>query len=64
MQKRYGCTGIKYRRRGIGCPDLSLLPELSKIFNADLEKLLSGNRDINDVLGGNMKKISFTHLFF
>ena len=27
--------------RGLGCPELSLLPELSKIFNVDLEKLLS-----------------------
>lgn len=45
--------------RGLGCPDISLLPELSKIFDVDLEKLLSGNLEDNDVLGGNMKKMCF-----
>ena len=25
--------------RGLGCPDVSLLPELSQILNVDLEKL-------------------------
>ena len=41
--------------RGLGCPELSLLPELSRIFNVDLEKLLSGELDANEILGGNMK---------
>lgn len=45
--------------RGLGCPELSLLPELSRIFQVDLEKLLSGELDANDILGGNMKKIRF-----
>ena len=45
--------------RGLGCPDVSLLPDLSKIFNVDLEKLLSGELDINEVLGGDMKKMNF-----
>lgn len=45
--------------RGYGCPDVSLLPELSKIFDVDLEKLLSGELDVNKVLGGNMKKMHF-----
>lgn len=45
--------------RGLGCPDISLLPELSKIFDVDLETLLSGNLKNNDVLGGNMKKMCF-----
>lgn len=45
--------------RGLGCPELSLLSELSKILNVDLEKLLSGELDANEVLGGNMKKIQF-----
>lgn len=45
--------------RGLGCPEVSLLPELSKIFEIDLENLLSGNFDDNDVLGGNMKKLCF-----
>ncbi|MDD6481638.1 MAG: helix-turn-helix domain-containing protein [Lachnospiraceae bacterium] len=45
--------------RGLGCPELSLLPELSRIFNVDLEKLLSGELDANEILGGNMKKMHF-----
>ena len=45
--------------RGLGCPDVSSLPDLSKIFNVDLEKLLSGELDTNEVLGGDMKKMTF-----
>lgn len=45
--------------RGLGCPDVSLLPELSRILNVDLENLLSGELDTNEALGGNMKKLSF-----
>lgn len=45
--------------RGLGCPDVSLLSSLSHIFGVDLEKLLSGELDTNDILGGNMKKINF-----
>lgn len=45
--------------RGMGCPDVSLLPELSGIFDVDLEKLLSGKLDVNDLLGGNMKHMKF-----
>lgn len=45
--------------RGMGCPDVSLLPELSQIFNVDLEKLLAGELNSNAVLGGNMKKMHF-----
>ena len=45
--------------RGLGCPDISLLSDLSKIFNIDLENLLSGELDANNILGGNMKKTNF-----
>lgn len=45
--------------RGLGCPEVSLLPELSKVFAVDLEKLLSGELDANDTQGGNMKKLKF-----
>lgn len=45
--------------RGLGCPELSLLHDLSRIFNVDLEKLLSGELNANEILGGNMKKIHF-----
>ena len=45
--------------RGAGCPDISLLSNLSELFSVDLEKLLSGNLDSNDILGGNMKQTNF-----
>lgn len=45
--------------RGLGCPDVSLLPDLSRILNVDLESLLSGELDTNEALGGNMKKLRF-----
>lgn len=45
--------------RGAGCPDISMLPELSRLFAVDLEKLLSGELDVNDIRGGSMKKTSF-----
>lgn len=42
--------------RGIGCPDVSLFAELSRVFNVDLEKLLSGELRANEASRGNMKK--------
>ncbi len=45
--------------RGLGCPEVSLLPELSQIFAVDLAKLLAGELDVNEAWGGNMKKICF-----
>ena len=45
--------------RGMGCPEVSLLPDLSNIFHVDLEKLLSGEMNENETLGGNMKKQNF-----
>jgi len=45
--------------RGIGCPDVSLLPEIAKIFGVDLESILSGTLSENAVEGGNMKKLKF-----
>lgn len=45
--------------RGLGCPDVSLLPRLSEIFGVHLENLLSGDLDANSLVGGNMKKLKF-----
>lgn len=45
--------------RGIGCPDVSLLRELSEILNVNIEKLLIGDINQNERNGGNMKKIKF-----
>ena len=45
--------------RGAGCPDISLLRDISKIFNVDIEKILLGDLQENDINGGNMKRIKF-----
>ena len=45
--------------RGLGCPDVSLLPDLSRIFNIELEKLLSGELQANPISVGNLKKMHF-----
>lgn len=45
--------------RGLGCPDVSLLHELSKVLNVNVEKILLGDLDPNSTDGGNMKKIKF-----
>jgi DNA-binding XRE family transcriptional regulator/desulfoferrodoxin (superoxide reductase-like protein) len=45
--------------RGLGCPDVSLLNELSNILGVNIEKILLGDLDPNDADGGNMKRIKF-----
>ena len=45
--------------RGLGCPDISLLPLLSGCLGVPLDELLAGELDINDATGGNMKKLKF-----
>ncbi|MBB2182176.1 helix-turn-helix domain-containing protein [Lachnospiraceae bacterium MD1] len=45
--------------RGLGCPDVSLLHELSEALNVNIEKILLGDLDPNNTDGGNMKKIRF-----
>lgn len=45
--------------RGLGCPEVSLLPELSQIFGVDIERILLGDLSPNDSVGGNMKKVKF-----
>ncbi len=45
--------------RGLGCPDVSLLPVISDIFGVSLENLFSGHLDENDLKGVNMKKSKF-----
>lgn len=45
--------------RGLGCPDVSLLGELSKVLGINIEKLLMGQLDPNGVDGGNMRRIQF-----
>lgn len=44
---------------GMGCPDVSLLRELSQIFDVNIERLLQGDLEPSQVNGGNMKRIKF-----
>lgn len=45
--------------RGLGCPDISLLGELSNIFEVNIEKILEGDLKPNNVQMGNLKRIKF-----
>ena len=45
--------------RGVGCPDVSLLPELSSLFGVELEGLLNGKISRRAAVAGNMKKLKF-----
>jgi transcriptional regulator with XRE-family HTH domain len=45
--------------RGQGCPDVSLLHELSNVLNVNFEKILVGELEENQADGGNMKKVKF-----
>ena len=45
--------------RGLGCPDLSLLSELSELLEVDIKKLLEGDLFQNDFVGGNMKNSKY-----
>lgn len=45
--------------RGIGCPDVSLLHELSDILGVNIENILAGDLEPNVTDGGNMKKLKF-----
>ena len=42
--------------RGLGCPEVSLLSELSNVFHVDLSEMLQGQLSSNRILGGNMKR--------
>lgn len=45
--------------RGLGCPDVSLLSELSHILGVNIEKILQGDLNPNHTDGGNMKRVKF-----
>ena len=48
--------------RGKGCPDVSMLPELSRILEVDLEGLLSGQLAANTMWRRDMKRMNFLPL--
>lgn len=45
--------------RGMGCPDVSLLGELSNILGVEIEKILTGELNPNEKDNGNMKHLKF-----
>lgn len=45
--------------RGQGCPDISLLPELSSLLGENIEHILEGKLASNDFVGGNMKRSNY-----
>lgn len=45
--------------RGLGLPDISLIPELSRILEIDIMNLLAGDLTPNDFAGGNMKNTKY-----
>lgn len=45
--------------RGLGCPDISLIPILANELGITMDSLIAGEVDINDSNGGNMKNLKF-----
>lgn len=45
--------------RGLGSPDVSILPAICDLFDLPLENLLSGKVDENEMNNGNLKKMKF-----
>ncbi|SCH88929.1 helix-turn-helix domain-containing protein [Romboutsia sp. Marseille-P6047] len=45
--------------RGLGCPDISLLSELAEIFCVSVDRILEGEINLNNLVGGNMNKLKF-----
>lgn len=45
--------------RGLGCPDISLLKDLSQLFDVNIEKILEGNLAANGAEPGNLMRIKF-----
>ncbi|PID24661.1 helix-turn-helix transcriptional regulator [Sporosarcina sp. P7] len=45
--------------RGYGCPDVTLLSNLSKLLGVNIENILDGEVLSNEFIGGNMKKSKY-----
>lgn len=45
--------------RGYGCPDITLLSELSSLLGVNIENMLDGELAPNDFIGGNMKQAHY-----
>lgn len=45
--------------RGLGCPDVSLLPDLAALLEVNIDELLTGDLTPNTLEGGNMKNTAY-----
>ncbi|MGN1080679.1 MAG: helix-turn-helix domain-containing protein [Acutalibacteraceae bacterium] len=45
--------------RGLGCPEISLLGDLSEIFNIDLNRIFFDESNFNKIPAGNINKMRF-----
>ncbi len=45
--------------RGMGYPEVSLIAELSRVFEVDMQSLLSGSLNRNRLQNGNMRRMRF-----
>lgn len=45
--------------RGIGCPDITIVPQLAALLDIPIENLLTGELQKEDIVGGNMKNSSY-----
>ena len=57
LQLNVSDKAVSKWERGLGCPDISLLPALAQVLGVELEGLLSGQLDSNEPLGGTLKKM-------
>lgn len=59
LQMNISDKTISKWERGLGCPDVSLLPQLSQVLGVNIEQILTGSLNEKDTNGGNMKRIQF-----
>jgi len=61
LAERLGLSGktVSKWENGLGCPDVSLLGELSALLGVELARMLSGELTPNESDGGNMKKAKY-----
>lgn len=45
--------------RGVGCPDISLISQLSEIFGVNIKDLLEGEKSLNAQVNGDLRKCHF-----
>lgn len=45
--------------RGLGCPDISILPLISDVLRVDTDMLLKGSLPLNKINGDSMKNINY-----